>query len=472
MAEIVFPPSTAPSKHLTENGGRVINAYAEPAPEGARSRYVFRRVAGLLPTFETGNAFPRGALLVGTVLYVINGTSAYAITKAGEDYTVTELTGTVGGVGPVTMAHNMRSPIPQILIEHTDGMSEIDGGSVVDFSDPDLPASNSITFMDGYFFVSTADGRVFASDINDTNFNELNFTTAEAATDGLVRVVSFGRDLLMMGTTTTEFWGNAGNATGFPFSRGPVIPVGLLSKHAAAGFEPGFPAALVWVGSDCAVYRLDGYQHQRISTPHIERIVETADPASLFASVYVSAGRAFWVLSSDNWTLSFDMVTGQWHERRSYGQGGWRARFGVRAFDEWLTFDRIGGQAFRLSRSWRREADQPLVFELWSSQAHRFPGRIEVPHASFDFLTGVGRDTGIAPIETDPRVSISWSDDGGQTFGNALLRDLGTQGEQKRIDINRTGLTGRNGRQWKLQISDPVECVFIGAAMEVRERGR
>src|SRR5690606_41470107 len=51
--------------------------------------------------------------------------------------------------------------------------------------------------------------------------------------------------------------------------------------------------------------------------------------------------------------------------------------------------------------------------------------RSRVNQVSFNFVTGVGRDTGIAPIETDPQVSISWSNDGGRTFGNELLRSLG-----------------------------------------------
>ncbi len=65
---------------------------------------------------------------------------------------------------------------------------------------------------------------------------------------------------------------------------------------------------------------------------------------------------------------------------------------------------------------------------------------------------------------------ISWSDDGGRTFGNPLERYLGTQGEDVSIDIFKCGLTNRRGRQWRLQISDPVEVAFLGAAMDIEER--
>lgn len=463
-APISFPLSTSPGVNATENGGRLINAYAEPLSQGARNTMRWIRAAGLRLATLVGTDTFRGALTVGTVLYVINGNKAYTVTKTGSTYTPTELTGTVGGSGPVIMARNMRATT-QILIVHSGGMSKIEAGDVDDFSDVDLPAANSVDFMDGYFFVTSGDGRVFASAINDITFNSLDYATAESSPDGLVRAVSFGRDLLLMGTATTEFWGNTGNATGFPFSRGPVIPVGLKAPHAVAGFEVGFPDPIMWVANDNTVRRLNGYTPEIVSTAALERLIEIAG-TDLEASVYNAAGRSWWVLSGPTWTWAMDMRTGNWIERQSYGSDRWRAHFGAGCFGEWLTFDRDSAKMFAVDGLYRGEDTNPLIWEARSTQDHRFPGRLLVHRASFNFVTGVGRDTGIDPIETNPRVSISWSNDGGRTFGNELLRELGTQGEQRSIDIWRCGLTGPNGRQWRLRCSDPVEVSMIGGAME------
>lgn len=463
-APLTFPTSTAPGANATENGGRLINAFAEPLSQGARNTMRWIRAAGLRFTTEIGVADFRGALIVGTVLYVINGDKAYTVTKAGSTYTVTELTGTVGGSGPVIMARNMRATT-QILIVHSGGMSKIEAGDADDFSDGDLPAANSVDFMDGYFFVTSGDGRVFASGINDVTFNALDFATAESSPDGLVRAVSFGRDLLLLGTATTEFWGNTGNPTGFPFSRGPVIPVGLKTALAIAGFESGFPDPVMWVANDNTVRRLNGYTPEIVSTPTLERLIEQAG-TDLEASVYNAAGRSWWVLSGPDWTWAMDMRTGAWHERQSYGGSRWRAHYGAGAFGEWLTFDRASAKMFAVDANYRREDTDPLIWEVRSTQDHRFPGGIEVHQVAFNFVTGVGTDTGIEPIETNPRVSISWSNDGGRTFGNELLRDLGTQGQQQAISISRCGLSGENGRQWRLRCSDPVEVSLIGGAMD------
>jgi hypothetical protein len=463
-APINFPTSTAPGVNATENGGRLINAFAEPLSAGARNTMRWIRAAGLRLTTLVGSEDFRGALLVGSLLYVINGDKAYTVSKSGTTYTVTELTGTVAGSGAVIMARNMRATV-QILIVHSDGMSKIEAGAAADFSDGDLPAANSVTFMDGYFFVTSLAGKVYASAINDVTFNSLDNATAESSPDGLVRAVGFGRDLLLLGEGTTEFWGNTGNATGFPFSRGPVIPVGLKTALAIAGFEAGFPDPLMWVGNDNTVRRLNGYVPERVSTPTLERLIELAG-TDLEASVYNTAGRSWWVLSGPTWTWAFDMVLGQWHERQSYGQDRWRAHYGAGAFGEWLTFDRDSAKMFAVDGSYRREDSDPLIWEVRSTQDHRFPGGLEVHQAAFNFVTGVGSDTGISPIETDPRVSISWSNDGGRTFGNELLRDMGRQGQQRSISISRCGLSGENGRQWRLRCSDPVEVSLIGGAMD------
>jgi hypothetical protein len=464
--EIVFPTSTAPSRNPTEAGGRLINAYAEKAPDGARSQLLWRRAPGLETAFTAGEGTVRGTLLVGSVLYIANDDNVYSVTKAGTTYTVNQLSGTLGGDGPVIFSHNMASPSEDILIVHSDGMASIASSTVSSFSDADLPSVNSITFMDAFFFVTSADGRCFSSDVNDTEFQGTNYITAEASPDGLVRAVASGRDLLLMGQNSTEFYGNTGNATGFPFSRGPVIDIGLLSTYAVAGFDRGFPGALCWVGNDKAIYRLDGYTPTRISTPHIERLLEqVSDTSDLRASVYVAAGHPCWVLKSPDWTIVHDLSTGSWHERRSYQRVNWRAVFSVNAFSEWLVFDDADGTVYRVNDRVFKEAGEPLIWEVRSAQQHNFPARTAVDRASFDFVTGVGSDRGIAPIETTPRASISWSDDGGRTFGNALLRDLGTQGEVVPVDIWRTGLTGRHGRQWRLQVSDPVDVCLMGGSM-------
>lgn len=471
-AVITFPASTEPSVNPTENGGRLINAYAETAPPGSRSSLIHRRVPGLTNINSTvGIADYRGSLLVGDVLYVANGALVYTVSLSAGVYSIAALSGALPGTGKVMMKRNMRSPTPQILIWHSAGMSQIITGTVSDFSDPDLPAVNSIEYLDSYFFFSSADGRAFSTAPNDVTVAGTDFTTAEAVPDGLTRLVAYGRDLLMMGTASIEFWADAGNPTGFPFSRSVVLTVGLIGTWAVAGQESGFTGNLMFVGNDRKVYILNGYTQTPVSTPYIESLLQAIeDPETLEASVYSVNGRRCFVLSSETWTIEFDQSTGNWNERQSIGQTLWRAQGSVNAFDRWLTFERGSNEVYIIDPGARRENGEQLVWEVWSNQAHRFPGRFAINRASFDMVYGVGMDRGISPIETDPVVSIAYSDDGGRSFSSNIFRDLGTQGENVPIDVPRAGLTGRQGRQWRLTVADPVEVALMGGAMDVEAR--
>lgn len=468
---IAFPTSTQPSLNATENGGRLINAFAEAAPPGSRSQVILRSVPGLNPAFIVGVGAYRGSLLVNGVLYVCNGASVYTVVQSGANYIVTALTGALPGTGLVMMERNMRSPTPQIQIVHSAGISQIIAGVVSDFSDVDLPSVVSVTFLDGYFVWATADGRAFSSGLNDITVAGTDFATAEASPDGLVRAVAYGRDLLLMGDNSTEFWADVGNPTGFPFSRGPVIPLGLFGIRSVAGMDRGFTSDLCFVSNDRRVYRLTGYTPTPISTPEIEALLQAiTDPTQLDASVYSISGHSCFVLSSATWTMVYDLSTGNWHERQSINTTRWRAQGGINAFNTWLAFERGGNQVYFIDPLFRRENASQLIWEVRSTQAHRFPGRFVVNRASFDMVTGVGLDRGVSPIESDPVVMIDWSDDGGKTFGEPRVKPLGTQGELVSIDAFRCGLTKQLGRQWRARVSDPVVVSLMGAAMDIEPR--
>lgn len=460
--EIIFPVSTGPSRNPGENGGRLINAYAEKAPEGALPKVIYRRSPGLDPVFTVGTGDFRGALLVGSVLYVANGDKVYTVTS---NYSVTALTGTLGGEGLVTMAHNMRAT-KDIVIQTTDGPYEIDSGAVVALVDADLPSSTMVAYQDGYFFWAATSGRVTASDLNDTAVNSNSFVTAESMPDGMVRVVPYRRDMLFMGEYSSEVWTNVGSSP-FPYERQTVLPIGLYGINAVTGWEPGFPGPLVFVGQNCVVYVMDGgYGMQPVSSPYLESLISAInDRSSLRMGCFISAGRSFAFLTCAAWTWIIDLTEGNWHERLSYEMPNWRVGATINAFDEWLAFDISGNQVYRINSTNPREATHPLVAELRSGTHASFPARSVVTRAAFAFITGVGKDTGIDPIESDPRVSISWSDDGGRTWGNPLLRNLGTQGEYRTVDIRNCGRTKREGRQWKIQCSDPIEFSFMGGSM-------
>jgi hypothetical protein len=77
--------------------------------------------------------------------------------------------------------------------------------------------------------------------------------------------------------------------------------------------------------------------------------------------------------------------------------------------------------------------------------------------------------TAFDPIETDPTVEISWSDDGGQTYYAPIQRKLGKQAQTRQL-VSLIACTGRsswNARRWRLTIADPIYVGFMAAYQNI-----
>lgn len=76
---------------------------------------------------------------------------------------------------------------------------------------------------------------------------------------------------------------------------------------------------------------------------------------------------------------------------------------------------------------------------------------------------GTATDVTSPPTVIAPSVAISWSDDGGMSWGNPILRALGPQGTPQVIDLIRCGIARRDGRRWRIDFSDAVTAPFMSA---------
>ncbi len=466
--EIPFPLSTAPGARPQESAGRLINCYAEPLGETGPAKAVWRRAPGLTAfSADTGFTGFRGGILVNNLYYAAFANRLVTLDMSANITTV----GTLGGTSKVFFARNNLTPTPQIACVTESGAFVVTASSVSSWPDPNLPAPNSVCFQDGYFFFTIGDRRCFATGLNATSVNALCFVTAEAKSqDALIRAIPYNGLLFLCATASIEVWQDTANAApAFPYSRVFVIQRGLAQATAIAGFEDGFGNALIWVGDDFSVYRLDGQQPSKISPPDLDRLIKAAVLAgvTLEAFVYVHAAHPIWTLSSPSWTWEFDLGTQRWRERLSGTQVGarWRATGNSQlAFGKWLVGDQSSGRILFVDDTAFTEVGATQLFRIESGPVQNFPDRMRVARADFDFVTGVGVASGTDPIQTNPMVEISWSDDGGVTFGNPLIRALGRQQKSKtRVNVTNTGRAGPQGRRWRLDVSDPVYVGLIGA---------
>lgn len=463
--EIPFSLSSAPGVNAQENAGRVINAYPEKTEVGSPNQVIYRRAPGIdLLCTVADHSHCRGFLAIDSTLLTVLDQRVVAVGQSGETFFSTDL-GAFDGERPVTIARNNASPAAIVAVDLDNGCKNLfETSGPTDFADTDLPASPlSVSHLRGYFVWTFANGRIWASDLNSVNVATNSFTDAPGP---LVTGRSFRGEFFAMGTNFIQPYRDAGTSP-FPLepsiSGGGVIPRGIIGPFSVAGYEEGWSNEFCWVGDDNVVYKLDGYSGTRISKHSVERAVETSTARSAIeCSVAMSGGHAFlFVKSPGEWTWVHDLTTGEWQERMSFNADDFRASCSVKAFDRWIVGDEETGKIGELTAESLDEFGDPLAFELQSGVPATFPSKGIVARADFNFSVSVG-NTAVP----DPIVQISWSRDGGRSWGNPVNRKLGMIGaSHQRVSVQRVGLFGAQGIRFKVRVSDAVHVGFKGGQM-------
>jgi hypothetical protein len=384
--------------------------------------------------------------------------------------------GELTGTDPVTFGRNNANP-KQNLVVTADGCFHVfDDSPPAAYNDVDLPAGpTSVCDFDGYFIWSFGDGRIFASNLNDTGVSALSFTTEQ----GLFvrRVVRYAGRLYAFGDKWTGVYRDAGT-TPFPLAREVTIPRGIIGTHAVAGWETGWANELLWVGDDFVVYKLNGYTPVPISNNDVVRDIQAATRLGsrdrIEAFVYMHGSNAFFVINSGGlWTWEYNLTSGEWNERQSYAKSNWKGLKSIRIFDDWLVGDEYTGELYRISGNYFLEGTDPLIWLVESGPVAAFPRGISIPRTSFHMTAGVGSFTQNAGTGvSDPKVEISWSLDGGHSYGDPVLRRLGGPGETKSHPyVISCGLSRGQGVRYRLRVSDPVHVGLNGGVIENEPRG-
>jgi hypothetical protein len=468
--QVPFPTSSNKGK-FAEGGGRLINAYAKKLGDG---RVKISRVPGIRSIIEDeDHAHCRGAIEINGVVLAALDDRLVTITLVGGNYVVNDI-GAFAGSETVYFARNNKSPTPDIVAvtDSTAFVVNISTGAS-SYPDPDVGSPNSVCFLGGYFVFSYGNARMRASGLNDTSINTLDTAFAESKPDGLLRVIALGSNLYACGPQTIEIWRNAGNPNAFPFSYLDTIPRGIAGADAVAGFENDWSNSIVFAGSDNVAYRINGNIADPISSPSVSYDLERlANKNALRAVVYGHEGQAVWALSCNDWTWCYDIASGSWFERASYGRDSWRVSATVKCFGSWVVGDDHTGKFGVIDPDYGYEFGDPLALYVSSSTMSGFPSRASMSRLDLDIMSGVGIATGSDPIETAPVASISWSRDGGVTFGSPVVREIGAQGRYKQgVRVNRLGTASAKGASVRVQCSDPRPFSLFGGQLQVEAKG-
>jgi len=452
-------------RSLPFDAQRTVNLYPISDPKGKEISSL-EGTPGLRLFAEAGiGAVRQGFVASNERAFIVSGTKLYELDSAG---TATERGTIEQSSGNVTMDENATQ------------LAVCDGKSLYIFTyatntfakvtDTDFPSSvGTVTAIDSYFVVNqNGTGIFFISDVgNGSSWQALEFATAEAKPDKLLRVINALGQLWLLGGVTGEVWTNTGAST-FPFQRiaGAVMTTGILAPHTAIEVD----TALFWVGRDKfgsgIVYRARGFTPHRISTDAIEYAIQKAtDLENMRAWCYQQEGHVFYVLTGGGLetSLVYDLTTGLWHERAFLNEDGdFEQHLGnchMFAFGKHLVGDRQSGKVYELSLDVYSDNSSPILRERIFTHLSNEDQRIRLNELTISMKTGVGLQSGQG---SDPMLGLSISKDMARTFGAQSLASIGKAGEyDTKVRYRRLGIA--ETVTFKISISDPVPVSFLGA---------
>jgi hypothetical protein len=453
MPAVPFGTQSYQHQSLPLSAQRMVNAYLEPAPAAAKTAAAVVSCMGIKDFVTVGSGPMRGAEVVNNLAYVVSGTTLYAVSASGNAVPL----GTIPGSGPVFIDGDGSHVMVTV-----NGPSFLwDGTQTAPISDPDFPGYEWVAFLDGYMVGGPGDGRVYVNHtaFDPSNWDALDFASAEAAPDDVVVGIVDHRELFLFGRQTTEVWYNSGDQA-FPLSRtaSGFMEIGTTSKYGPAKIDNSifFPA------TDGTVRRVNGYSPVRISQTAMEQAIAKYKSQECVGNAWIENGHSMYGLTYDEATWVYDISTQLWHERQSYGLANWRAQFLIRGNNQTYVGDRLSNKLGVLNAETFTEWDQPMVASVTAPSISQ--DNVLIPHASLElvFEQGVGLVTGQG---SDPAVMLDWSDDGGRTWSNEIWRSLGPIGQFRRTALfNRLGQS--RDRVYRFKISDPVRRTLIQAILK------
>jgi hypothetical protein len=329
-----------------------------------------------------------------------------------------------------------------------------------------LPSAITGAYLDGYYIINQAENSdtFEISALNDPTSWSAEQSREASEADPIVRLISNKGELWIFGTVTTKIWTNTGNID-FPFEEleGSLIDRGLASKYAVVEDDN----SIFWLGNDRIVYRAAGYTPQRVSNFTIEQklfAASTTDIANAYMGVHTEDGAKMITLKVPNigrvWQLN--LATGLWHERQTFGTTSWSWDHIETAYGKVVLGSATDSTIGYLDPTSYKELSNTLQFVRISNPiaADQEPYVID----RLEIVTEVG-GSDLSGEGADAEIMLFMSRDGGKTYGNPLVRDLGPRGDFIHRAVWRR-LGHHRNTVFKIVITDPVRRTIISAVAE------
>ena len=192
------------------------------------------------------------------------------------------------------------------------------GTTLIAVSDIDYPASTTrgTAYLDGRFFVCTPTGLVYQSaDEDATSWAALDFVGARTEPDLAVFLTKYRDYIMVLKEWSCEFFYDAANATG-----SILAPVRNMFQLIGCGNENtvrDVMGTVVWLGVTRdgfgrSIYMMDGQGPKKISTPQVDKILDSDALTSVSSWTAKLGPHEFYGINLTSISLAIDLPTGLW----------------------------------------------------------------------------------------------------------------------------------------------------------------
>lgn len=447
-----------------------------PETSGYTKAQLFQ-TPGIIEILNTGTTNKsRGAHVMAGIPYFVCGQRLFRLDRAvsvdgAESFSATDI-GEIEGADYVSMADNGEQlciVVPGIKGYIYNRVTNL-LTAITSAAYNELGPSQQVVYADGYF-IHQAAKNVFNSALNDgLTYSGIDFAEAEADPDDIAGIHVSRGQLFIGGSETTEGWQNVGSLN-FPYQRiaGFILPIGIKAKNSIVDTGNTFCFVGNDIGGQAAIYQYTGNNFDKISTASIEYLLlkySQEEIQSIVGFQYSQNGAVFagWILPDT--CIVYDAKASQlggkpvWHERKSFINGQitrWRANCVVQAYGRFFVADYRSGRIGVLSIDTYTEFGEYIRRRFSAGPFNNVGGATF--WNSIQLIVEAGTDT---VLERGPTMDMSYSDDGGKTFGAEVSRSIGKVGEYTiQPTWNRLGLC-RNARVYRFDYADDAKLSVIG----------
>lgn len=350
-------------------------------------------------------------------------------------------------------------------------------------TDPNFYSADYVALLDTFFIFNVSGTNQFFISVSNADyalltttggFDPLDIAAKSGFNDPIVGIVSVHRELWLIGDLTTEVWIGTGAADFyFQQQQGAYINHGCAAQYSIATMDVLVFFLMQDQQGNGILVQGQGYDVTEISTPRFVSIIKSYSTISdAIGFCFQIADHAFYALvfptASKGWL--YDLKTKQLNEWNWTDTNGnfLRPRANCAMFVNGVNLagDWEDGRLLKLSPDVYTDVDDNQIVRV-RTFPHMNNNNDKTTYKSFE----VDMEVGTIEDDSDPEISLSWSDDKGKTYGNPVTQSLGQIGEYLTVPSwNRLGMA--RDRVFKVSWSANMKTALNGGFVEVAKAYR